>query len=65
MQDAIVLADKIRGLSPELVSEVEDFIDFIRLRSEARSTARVMSAASAPAFDTVWNNQEDDVYDAL
>jgi hypothetical protein len=65
MHDAAVLADKIRALSPEQITEVEDFVDFLRLRSETRGSSRAMSGASEPAFEAVWNNPEDDAYDAL
>lgn len=59
------LLDKIATLSVERIAEIEDFIDFIRLREEDRSLRRAVATASAPAFETVWNNPEDDVYDAL
>ena len=34
-------------------------------REQERALARAAAAASAPAFAEVWNNPEDDVYDAL
>jgi hypothetical protein len=59
------LTEKIQTLSPEQIVEVEDFVEFIRLRAQERGLARAMSAASAPAFEDVWNNPEDAAYDAL
>lgn len=59
------LAEKMRSLSPEQLAEVEDFIEFIRFRGQERSVARAASRASTPALAVVWNNPEDDVYDAL
>lgn len=59
------LIEKIQTLPPDRLTEVEDFVDFIRLREQQRALTRVAGAASAPAFAAVWNNPEDDAYDAL
>jgi hypothetical protein len=59
------LIEKIQTLPPDRLVEVEDFVDFIRFREEQRVLTRDTAAASAPAFATIWNNPEDDVYDAL
>jgi len=59
------LIEKIKALPAERVAEVEDFVDFIRLREQERSLTRAAAATSARSFAAVWNNPEDDVYDAL
>lgn len=59
------LIEKIRTLPPDRLVEVEDFVDFIRLRERERVLIRDAAAASAPAFAAIWNNPEDDAYDAL
>jgi len=59
------LIDKIKALPPDHLSEVEDFVDFIVARAQNRALTRAAAAVSAPAFDKVWNNPEDDAYDAL
>jgi hypothetical protein len=59
------LIKKIAALPPERIAEIEDFVDFIRLREQERSLTRSAAAASAPAFVALWSNPEDDVYDAL
>jgi hypothetical protein len=59
------LIDKIKALPAERIAEVEDFVDFIRLRDRQRSLAREAAAASEPAFAAIWSNPEDDAYDAL
>jgi hypothetical protein len=59
------LADKIQTLSREQAAQVEDFVDFLRLRSKERGLVRGSAELSAPSFADVWNNPEDDVYDAL
>lgn len=59
------LIDKISALPLDRIAEIEDFVDFIRHREKARSLSRMAAAASAPVFTAVWNNPEDDAYDAL
>jgi hypothetical protein len=59
------LSEKIQTLSAEQISEVEDFVEFLRVRRQERELTRAAAAASAPAFAAVWNNPEDDAYDAL
>lgn len=59
------LIDKITALPADLITEVEDFVDFIGKREQDRSLARAAAATSAPALAAVWSNLEDDVYDAL
>ena len=59
------LIEKIEALPAERIAEIEDFVDFIRLREQERALTRAAAAASAPAFAVIWNNPDDDVYDAL
>jgi hypothetical protein len=59
------LIDKLNTLPMDRLAEVEDFVDFLRSRDQDRTLFRAASAASEPAFAAVWNNPEDDVYDAL
>ena len=63
--DTKTLIEKIEALPAERIAEIEDFIDFIRLREQERSLTRAAAAASAPTFAAIWSNPEDDVYDAL
>ncbi|MFO1163235.1 MAG: hypothetical protein U1E60_30680 [Reyranellaceae bacterium] len=63
--NARALIEKIEALPAERIAEVEDFVDFIRLREQERSLTRSASTASAPAFAAIWNNPDDDAYDAL
>lgn len=60
-----VLIEKISALPSERIAEIEDFVDFIRAREHGRALTQAASAASAPAFEAVWSNPEDDVYDAV
>jgi hypothetical protein len=59
------LIEKIQTLPPDRLVEVEDFVDFIQLRERRRTLTRDSAAVSASTFAAVWNNPEDDVYDAL
>jgi hypothetical protein len=59
------LAEKLDALSPEQIAAVEDFVEFLRVRGQDRALTRAAAAVSAPVFDSIWNNPEDDVYDAL
>jgi hypothetical protein len=59
------LIEKLNTLPIDRLQEVEDFVDFLRSRDQDRALFRAASAASEPAFAAVWNNPEDDVYDAL
>ncbi len=60
-----MLIEKIEALPAERIAEVEDFVEFLRLREEERALTRTAAAASAPGFAEVWNNPEDDAYDTL
>lgn len=59
------LIHKIGALPRERIAEVEDFVDFIAMKDGERALIRAAAATSSPAFSAVWNNPEDDVYDAL
>jgi len=62
---ADTLIEMIQALPPERIAEVEDFVAFITAREQERALTRAAAASSAPAFAVVWNNPEDDAYDAL
>jgi hypothetical protein len=63
--DTKALIRKIEALPEERIAEIEDFVDFIRLREQERALTRAAAAASAPSFAAIWTNPEDEVYDAL
>jgi hypothetical protein len=62
---ANALIEKIQTLSPERLAEVEDFVDFIRLREQQRALTTAAATVSVPVFAAIWDNPEDDAYDAL
>jgi hypothetical protein len=59
------LIQKLRQLPPDKVAEVEDFVDFLRARESDSGLTRAMSKAAESSFATVWDNDEDAVYDRL
>ena len=65
MPDTQALMERIQALPPERIAEVEDFVAFIAAREQERSLTRAATAASAPSFAAIWNNPEDDAYDAI
>ncbi len=65
MSDPQLLIAKIKALPAERIEEIEDFVDFIATRVSDRALIDSAAAASAPAFAKVWNNPQDDAYDAI
>ena len=59
------LIEKIRVLPQEKIAEVEDFVDFLRQRNEDRLLTQAAAKLSEIAFQKVWDNAEDEVYDRL
>lgn len=59
------LLEKIRSLSPERLAEVEDFVDFLRQRSDDNALSTAAMRLSEEAFRKVWDNPEDADYDRL
>jgi hypothetical protein len=59
------LLAKIRALSPERLAEVEDFVDFLRQRSDDVPLSHAAMKLSEDAFRKVWDNPEDADYDRL
>jgi hypothetical protein len=64
-RNPVHLAEKIQALSSEQIAEVEAFVEFLQSRSQERALAHTSAGLSEPAFERVWSNPEDDVYDAL
>jgi hypothetical protein len=59
------LIGKISALPLHRIAEIEDFVDFIGKREERVGIANAATVLSAPAFAVIWDNPEDEVYDAL
>jgi hypothetical protein len=65
MPNAQSLIEKIQTLPPDRLAEIEDFVDFIASREQTRALTRAAAAASASSFAAIWNNPDDEAYDAL
>jgi hypothetical protein len=59
------LIEKIKQLPPQRMAEVEDFVDFLRAREGDQQLTRTAAKASEPSFATVWDNEDDAVYDRI
>ena len=60
-----VLIEKIKPLPPQRLAQVEDFVDFLRVREGDQRLACAAAKASEASFAAVWDNDEDAVYDRL
>lgn len=67
LQHTQKLFDKIRGLPPEKVAVVEEFVEFLKCRGDAEDAILVRAAdrLSEKSFQQVWDNAEDADYDSL
>lgn len=63
--DQPTLLEKIRSLPPEKLAEVEDFVDFLRLREQDRELTRAATKLSEEVFQKIWDNPDDADYDKL
>lgn len=59
------LIGKLETLPPERIAEVEDFIDFLKIRDQDRQLTHTSMKAAEPSLKKVWDNPEDSVYDSL
>lgn len=60
-----MLIEKIKKLPPERLAELEDFVDFLRLRENDQQLSQAASQTSQPSFNAVWDNDEDAAYDRI
>lgn len=56
--------EKLEHLSPDRLAEVEDFIDFLSQRDQEKRLRHEYAQASEHAFEKVWDNDEDAIYDS-
>jgi len=64
-QQEQAIIEKIRALPPERVAEVEDFVDFLRMRGDDRRLTQAATKLSEEAFQKIWDNPDDAEYDQL
>ncbi|SJM90152.1 conserved hypothetical protein [Crenothrix polyspora] len=59
------LANKLKTLSQERITEVEDFIDFLVQRDKNQNITQFAMRASQSSLDAIWDNADDSEYDWL
>ncbi|MGH9632734.1 MAG: toxin-antitoxin system, antitoxin component, Xre family protein [Bryobacteraceae bacterium] len=59
------ILEKLKGLRPERIAEVEDFVDFLKARDEERGLTQAAGALADAALRKVWDNADDADYDRL
>ena len=57
--------EKLQQLSFERISEVEDFIDFLKTKTEDRKLIQNAMINAENSFQKIWDNPEDADYDKL
>lgn len=60
-----ILIQKLQRLPAQRLAEVEDFVDFLQAREEDRQLVQATAKAAEARFATVWDNDEDAVYDRM
>ena len=56
---------KLQTLSQERITEVEDFIDFLKQRGKGLHLTKSTMKLTEPLLASLWNNTEDTEYDPL
>jgi hypothetical protein len=64
-RSADALTERIQQLTAEQLVVVDEFVESLELAGEQTGLRQAAAWQSEPAFAAVWNNPEDDVYDAL
>ena len=64
-RDPQALIEKLKNLPPERVAEVEDFVDFLRMRGQGQRLTKAAAKAAEPVFAKVWDNDDDAAYNQL
>jgi hypothetical protein len=59
------LIEKIKGLRPERIAEVEDFVDFLKARDEERGLTLAAGSLAEESLRKIWDNADDADYDRL
>jgi len=59
------LIEKIKGLRPERIAEVEDFVDFLKARDEERGLTYAAGSLAEESIRKIWDNADDADYDRL
>ncbi|HJT23243.1 MAG TPA: toxin-antitoxin system, antitoxin component, Xre family protein [bacterium] len=64
-KNVLTLIKKIESLPADKISEVEDFVEFLKSKGSDRQLTKAASKLSEKSFARVWDNPEDAIYDKL
>ena len=64
-QQERTLIHKIRTLSPDKITEVVDFVDFLTHKNRDHHLLQASNKLAEDVFRKIWDNPEDDEYDKL
>ena len=64
-QVASRLTARLQGLTNEQLNEVERFVEGLESSQQDRVLSQDFGRLSEPVFAKIWDNDEDDAYDAL
>ncbi len=64
-QQERILIHRIRTLSPDKITEVVDFVDFLTYKNRDRHLLQASNKLAEDVFRKVWDNPEDNEYDNL
>jgi hypothetical protein len=65
IRNKAALLENIRALPPDKITEVEDFVEFLRFRTDDQTLVQAAAKLSESSFAEVWDNPSDSVYDKL
>ena len=57
------ILEKLKRLSPERLTEVDDFVDFLNQRDQDKRLRKDYTPASEHSFKEVWDNDDHTAYD--
>ena len=53
------ILEKLKGLRPERIAEVEDFVYFLKARDEERDLTHAVGTLADASLRKVWDNADD------
>ncbi len=65
MLDKELIKKEIDKLSEDILTEIFDFIQFLKGKRERNLLVRSFQKLSAASFQRIWDNEEDAVYDTV
>ena len=57
-----IIAKDLEGLTPDLIQEVIDFIEFLKIKRKTGTDSRLL-AIQQESIGRIWDNKAEDLYD--